>query len=453
MSREINRLTTLFVLGFAVMMLGTAYWSLIESDNLRQREDNPRRVLAELNIERGTIFDRNGGKIAYTDQNGNLTRRVYPYPEVVGAVGYYSYTFGAAGLEEGMNAWLNGDAFDGEWANFGDDLIHAPIEGGDIQTTLDTALQQELATLMQDQNGGAIVVHIPSGEIWAMVSQPTYDPNHIEEEHRLQTHLNFLPRNRVTQRFYQPGGILQTLILSEFLAAGVSLDTAVSLKPIELTDSRLVLTCLNEQTELTFTLAQAYLNACPAPFVNDIGTQIASEALFNKFQAVGLLDAPRLDGFLLETTPPNVLLPTSEAASQAEFAGQGDLTVTPLQAVQIMASVVNNGNGVPLHLISATRPPDETKWESFTPTTPHSAMMQPAVALQIYSLLQENPLAENLYGHLSRAYAGSRQYIWFLGWTSLDNGDSLLMVLVLEGKDITPQTALAIAQNTLRSLP
>ncbi|MBZ0309765.1 MAG: hypothetical protein K8I82_27120, partial [Anaerolineae bacterium] len=219
MSREINRLTVLMLLAFALVTLGTAYWQLIERDHLQQREDNPRRVLNELNIQRGSIFDRDGELLAYSEKQDNLMKRVYPYPEVVSAIGYYSYTFGAAGLEDGMNDWLSGDDFQDEWESFFSELMHLLVEGGDIKTTLDISLQQQLNDGMTGQNGGAIVVHVPSGNILAIVSQPTYDPNRIEEERTVGSLLNFLPRNRVTERDYQPGGVLQTLLLSELLAA------------------------------------------------------------------------------------------------------------------------------------------------------------------------------------------------------------------------------------------
>lgn len=443
MSREINRLTTLFLMGFALVMLGTAYWSLVERENLRQREDNPRRVLAELNIQRGEILDRDGKRLAYSERINDRRFRVYPYPEVVGALGYYSYAFGATGLEDGMNDWLSGDDFRDGWKKFAADIVHHEIEGGDIQITLDLALQQQLFQAMQGQNGGALVVHVPSGEILAMVSQPTYDPNKIVEESLTQSSVNFLPRNRVTERFYQPGGLLQTLILSELLAAGVPLDKSVSSKAVELADPRLTLTCNTPAESDLIPLWQAYLMGCP--FATALDSSFNPESLLNKFEVAGLLSPPRLDGFSLRPDDPVYFMPTDPRQFMAEAAGQGDLTITPLQAIQIIAAVVNNGNGVPLHLIEATRSPEDDEWQPFSFSTPTPAILQPAIALQIQSLLEANPLANNLYGHLSHAYAGNRQYSWFVGWTALENGDSIMMVLVLEGKEVSMQDTLAIA--------
>lgn len=450
MSREINRLTTLMLLAFAIVALGTTYWQLIERDSLQRREDNPRRVLDELNIQRGSIFDRNGELLAYSEKQNNLMKRIYPYPEAVSAIGYYSYTFGAAGLEEGMNDWLSGDDFQDEWESFFSELVHLLVEGGDIKTTLDITLQQQVNEIMTGQNGGAMVVHVPSGDILAMVSQPTYDPNLIEEERAGGSLLNFLPRNRITERDYQPGGVLQTLLLSELLAANTPLDKMVSVKEITLHHPTLRLSCETESELIP--LAEAYLAACPMPFVSAVGTSLNPESLLNKLQAAGLLTPAQLDGFLLPADESPYPLPENEERLKKEAAGQGELTLTPLQAIQIIAAVVNHGNGVPLHLITATRPPDEENWAAYFPTTTSPAIMQPSIAAQIQLLQQENPLYEDwMYGHISRAYAGTREYVWLLAWTGLDNGESLIMVMVMEGKSLAEQTAIDMAASILQN--
>ncbi|MCL4875580.1 MAG: hypothetical protein KJ064_02940 [Anaerolineae bacterium] len=451
MSRELNRLTTLIILAFGLIVIGTGYWQIIERDDLRRREDNPRRVLDELNIQRGMIFDRNEEVLAYSQPTAGIMKRYYPYPAAVGAVGHYSYTFGAAGLEEGLNDWLSGSDFQNEWEAFFTDLVHHVVEGGDVKTTLDITLQQQLAAAMDGQNGGALVVHVPSGEILAMVSQPSYDPNTIEQRTN-GTLLNFLPRNRVTERQFQPGGILQTLILSELLAANTPLDKPVSVKEVTLHNPSLTLACTTPAAHDLLPLSEAYLAGCPMPFVSAVGTSVNPESLLNKLQAAGLLSAARLDGFLLRTPAENEILLQNVDRFAAEAAGQGDLTITPLQAVQIIAAVVNQGNGVPLHLIEATRTPDSTPWKTFLPTTLSSAIMQPAIAGQIQMLQQEHPLAgENVYGHISRAYAGTREFIWLLAWTPLENGESIIMVVILEAKEIAPETALNIAVPILEA--
>ncbi len=110
-----------------------------------------------------------------------------------------------------------------------------------------------------------------------MVSQPGYDPNQLDQNwEKLTKDDQTTPLlNRVTAGLYQPGGALQTVMLSAML--GMNPDLTVSSEVIlnsEAPNARdpvevngLTLRCLDgvpEQRPLT--LAEAYVFACPAPF-------------------------------------------------------------------------------------------------------------------------------------------------------------------------------------------
>jgi cell division protein FtsI/penicillin-binding protein 2 len=159
-----------------------------------------------------------------------------------------------------------------------------------------------------------------------------------------------------------------------------------------------------------------------------------------------------LGGFLLPDEPP-VFPPINDNPDQiaASGAGQGTLTVTPLQMAQVMAAVLNDGNGIPLHLASATRYPSDADWEPITVSPSQLALMQPRIARQIEGILREESFSADhpIYGHVARAYAGNRQSVWFLGWTPLEDGTEVMLVLVLEAHTLTPQEAVAVAVSVL----
>jgi len=52
-----------------------------------------------------------------------------------------------------------------------------PIAGQDITLTLDAKLQQAVFDATKDVKKGAVIVSKPNGEILAMVSRPSFDPN------------------------------------------------------------------------------------------------------------------------------------------------------------------------------------------------------------------------------------------------------------------------------------
>jgi len=459
MTRELYRLSLFIIAAFGGVALATAYWTTIQRESLLAREDNPRQVLAALNIQRGRIYDRHETLLAYTEPatlRSQGATRIYPHPEAVSPIGHYSYQFGLAGLEEGFDALLRAQGYRSTFTRLSDDLLNRDVVGGDVQSTIDLAQQSRLHAAMTGHIGAALVVQVPSGEVLAMVSLPAYDPNSAEMLRQMVGGSTTQPNsirllNRVTQGRYQPGGALQTLLLNNLLAAGVAPNTQVNLESMQLDQPALSLGCVLEPTPAQWrspTLADAYLLGCPTPFVNSMGTRISPEAFRATLTAAGFGQAPYLGGFLPLDSPSLSL----HENLNAEAAGQGGLTVTPLHMAQVIAAVVHDGNGVPLHLARATRYPANADWQPFRPSAPLLAVMQSSTAASIKSLLQTRSFDPEmpLYGHLSHAIAGERVYVWFLGWTPLEDGGDKVLVIVLEGQDLHAEAVLGVARAALR---
>ena len=94
---------------------------------------------------------------------------------------------GTAGLEKSYEEILRGikgvkfiqrDRFNREIGSFKDGLYDTlPVSGNDITLTIDAVLQQYGEALMINKRGGIVAIEPSTGEILAMVSMPTYDPN------------------------------------------------------------------------------------------------------------------------------------------------------------------------------------------------------------------------------------------------------------------------------------
>jgi cell division protein FtsI/penicillin-binding protein 2 len=155
-------------------------------------------------------------------------------------------------------------------------------------------------------------------------------------------------------------------------------------------------------------------------------------------------------GFETAAGPPSELLTdaTSENDLKAAATGQGELTVTPLHMVQIVAAIANQGNGVPLHLVEAVRYPGESDWEVVDVPARKPAMLRPDVAEALRLVMQQtvglSPYASRaqygdlvIYGHSALAYAGPQAtpYSWFLGFADLPDSveaESVAVVVVVE---------------------
>jgi peptidoglycan glycosyltransferase len=463
-TRELNRVTAAVLAAFLVIALSAAFWAVIQGDSLLARSDNARNVIEEQRIRRGAIIDRDGERLAYSVENPDGTaRRVYPYPVAAGAVGYYSFTYGTAGIEAAYDDQLRGDPWHDDWQAFVDHTLHRAQQGGDVRTTLDLDVQQAAAAALGHQSGAVIVVEVPSGRVLAMVSQPGYDPNQIDTDWDLLTQDEATSPllNRVTMGLYQPGGALETVILSAILATNPDLKTSgEAILNAEAPDARapvqvngLTLTCLDGVPEEgTLTLAEAYVYGCPAPFANATRGALTPDQVWDRLDLLGLLDAPTLVGFetaasrrrwrLTVTTPPDVLA--------AALVGQGDLAITPLHMAQVVAAVANRGNAVPFYLVDAIRAPDAKTWQPVKIPAEQPAVLRADVAavlrLAMLHAAAQSPYVSRarrgdlvLYGHSAVAYGGSptTPYAWFLGFVDQTEGDimaAIVAVVVVENE-------------------
>jgi cell division protein FtsI (penicillin-binding protein 3) len=169
-------------------------------------------------------------------------RRYYPGGEVSGhVVGFTTIDDkGQEGLELGFDQLLNGE--DGAKRVIQDmygryvenvESIHSPRPGRDLVTSLDLRIQylayRELKAAMQEYRaraGSVIVIDVDTGEVLAMVNQPSYNPNDREQ---LKAGLY---RNRAATDIFEPGSSIKPFIMAAALASGqYRADSVVDTSP------------------------------------------------------------------------------------------------------------------------------------------------------------------------------------------------------------------------------
>jgi cell division protein FtsI (penicillin-binding protein 3) len=169
-------------------------------------------------------------------------RRYYPAGEVAGhVVGFTTVDDqGQEGLELGYDQLLNGedgakrviqDLFGRYVENI--ESIRAPRPGRDLVTSIDLRIQylayRELKAAMQEYRakaGSVIVIDVDTGEVLAMVNQPSYNPNDREQ---LKAGLY---RNRAATDIFEPGSSIKPFIVAAALASGqYRADSVVDTSP------------------------------------------------------------------------------------------------------------------------------------------------------------------------------------------------------------------------------
>jgi peptidoglycan glycosyltransferase len=199
--RPIRNMLNVFVLLFLVVTGFLVYWQVGQADALVKSPYNISTCTADSIPQRGTIYDRNGTKLAYSVKNPDYPcgwQRVYTDPTLAPVLGFYDPTgYGVTGLEAAYNDVLSGTTeppnttISEGFSNLISRTAHSPTYGSDIYLTIDDRIQQEAYNEFNDsahcwvgiepgtQDGSIIVEDPQTGEILAMVSHPDFDPNKV----------------------------------------------------------------------------------------------------------------------------------------------------------------------------------------------------------------------------------------------------------------------------------
>lgn len=169
-------------------------------------------------------------------------RRYYPGGEVAAQiVGFTNIDdMGQEGLELAYQDWLGGEPGakrvikDGKHHIIADvESIRRPRPGKDLKLSIDRRIQylayRELKGVMKEHKAlaaSAVVLDVKSGEVLAMVNQPSFNPNNRQELHR--SHM----RNRAVTDVFEPGSTMKPFIVATALQSGrYQPETPVSTSP------------------------------------------------------------------------------------------------------------------------------------------------------------------------------------------------------------------------------
>lgn len=332
---------------------------------------------------RGTIYDRNGVKLAWSVADANATcgyKRVYADPSLSPLIGYFSYKYGTAGIEATYNDWLLSIQTGSNKINVLPHLLHEPQYGNDLYLTIDERLQKQVNQVYNasalfggvcqsasDPNGAVVVENPSNGEILAMVSHPYYDANKINDPGyfaSLQSDPNHPLLNRATQGVYPPGSTFKTVTLSGALNEGAaSLSTSFSQQdavyytvngePINWVDY------LNGQwqnAQFPLTLQDAYAYSDNTVYARE-AVQLGASKWLSYARRFGIetpgqgmpsISSPAFDA---PFTPSQVFSATTNGQPTAftdnllaeSGFGQGQLQITPLTMVTVASAVAADG--------------------------------------------------------------------------------------------------------------
>lgn len=158
-------------------------------------------------------------------------QRFYPAGEVTGHLLGFTKKYediGQEGLELAYDRWLGAEAgakrvIQDRYGRTVEDIesIRAPRPGSDLVTSIDLRIQylayRELKSAVQQHRakaGSMIVLDVETGEILAMVNQPSYNPNDRDQVAASRY------RNRAATDIFEPGSSIKPFTAAAGLASG-----------------------------------------------------------------------------------------------------------------------------------------------------------------------------------------------------------------------------------------
>src|SRR5207247_5421790 len=243
-SNNIRKLNQLFIVFFIALSAVLVYWQAVVAQQVATNIHNSRHCLSDSAPVRGRIFDRNGVLLAESKPSNAICgyQRYYyvkNYPSLAGLIGYYiSPLYGSSGIERQYDNYLSGRVGVTALNNYVNQTLHRPPVGDDIYLTIDVRLQALLDKyfdqaappadgfyIFNTNRGSAIIANPHTGEILAMLSRPTFDPNRIASGDL--KYFNSLEKDpeqplleRPLQSTYIPGSTYKTMTLQAGLDSG-----------------------------------------------------------------------------------------------------------------------------------------------------------------------------------------------------------------------------------------
>lgn len=363
MNRQIRRLGAVLIAAYVVLFAQLNLVQVFRADEYRDNPANTRQIQRDFSRPRGLIVSADDQIVAETvplapGEPGSASfdrLRRYPLGALMAPVtGYFSFLFGATGVEDSYNDELVGSTFGQQLAGWRDVFVdRSPV--GDVRLSVDAGLQQVAADALGDREGSVVVLDPRTGDVLAMWANPSFDPNLLSSTDLPLTQQSWddlvdAPGDPLLSKAYQeryfPGSTFKTVTAGAGIRAGV-VSATEPVYPVEAA-------WVPPLTEVPITnfggsscggdLGQILAVSCNTAFarmgVETIGPDdMVTGAESFGFNSVVDIDLPRAAASFFPTDFTQDLPKLAQASI-----GQNDVLATPLQMAMVAGAVGNGGD-------------------------------------------------------------------------------------------------------------
>lgn len=372
MNRRIRTVAFVALACFAVLGLQLANLQVRQASDLRHSPDNPSTGNVDpFEQNRGDILSADGVVLAYSSPTKDGYRYLRHYPEgslFADITGYWDVTASAApyGL----------DSETGEYDHFL--APHTPSitnlqsiltqrSGTDsLVTTVSVRLQKVAQEALGSYTGAVVAIDPRNGDILAMYSNPTYDPNELSQPNTKAANAYYnslspssgtspLVNGAVGER-YPPGSTFKVITTSAVYDHDPSLESIVipAASAITLPDTDLLFHNFADES-CGGDIAHDLAVSCDTAYAQ-IGLKLGARNLYEEASSFGFNKVPPIDLPAAEVTASVFLPPSAFKENLPGVAysaiGQENVSESALQDALVAAAIADNGTIMTPHLLS-----------------------------------------------------------------------------------------------------
>ena len=238
----------------------------------------------------------------------------------------------------------------------------ASVTGEDIHLNIDIRLQKVATKAMEGESGAVIVTKTRTGEILAIASFPDFDPNlfsggiDLENWDRLLANPEDPLGNKAIQGLYAPGSIFKIITAYAGLDQGVITPQTEHVCKAEyfIKGRDEPFKCWKEEGHGKVNLLKAIMGSCNIYFYNTgVGAGVEQIHKYAKLFRLGKITSMGLHNEKAGTIPnnewkiANLKEPWYEGETPVAAIGQGYITTTPIQVINLINILANDGLWIP----------------------------------------------------------------------------------------------------------
>jgi penicillin-binding protein A len=456
-NKELKRVSTVVLLMFVALFISSSVIQVLAVDELKADGRNSRTLYASYSAERGPILV-DGQPIAFSQAADDEFKfqRVYTNgPLYAPITGYLTLNQGNTGLEDALNSYLSGTSNNQFFDQVNAIITGQNSKGASVELTIDPVVQQAAWDALGDYQGAVIAIRPKTGEIIAMVSKPTFDPNLFaihDSEQVIATYNQLLddPAGPLFNRALAgaldpPGSTFKLVVASAAIDSGQFTAESAFPNPATLTLPQSSFQISNSDGAAcgsgdTATIATAIRLSCNIPMA-ELGQQLGYRAILEQATKFGFnesIDIP------LSSTPsvyPRVL---DEPKTMLSAFGQDEVRASPLQMAMVSMAIANGGMIMKPNLVEGIMSSDLNPIETFSPEIFRQAMSQQTAAtmtgLMVASVANGAANTATIDGvdvagktGTAENGAGDPYTLWFTGFAPAADPEVVVAVVVQNG--------------------